>query len=118
MNFPDIGGLLTRIFHRNTEIGDNHMTSSNGSSTTEPLLDLSKKIGPVIGLAVAAVGVATNLGVLNHKTSGFLNKGLTGAQVLIGLIPAVIAGFGAPLAAHVVATQGRELVTPVSSSQY
>lgn len=83
-------------------------------SANEPLLDLASKIGPVIGLATAALTVATNLGVLNQKQSGFLTKGLSGAQVLIGMIPAVLAGFGAHAAAGLVARQGRELVTPLS----
>jgi uncharacterized protein (DUF697 family) len=90
-------------------------SSSSSSSASEPLLDLAGKIGPIFGLATAAVTVAANMGILNQKTSGFLGKGLSGAQVLLGLIPAVIAGFGAHVAAQTVASQGRNLVSPVSN---
>lgn len=91
------------------------MSSSIGSKP-EPLLELSKLVGPVIGLATVAVGVATNLGAISSKTGGFLGKSLSAADVLMGAIGPVIGGLGAAGAAHIVASQGRKVVSPVEST--
>jgi hypothetical protein len=95
--------------------GVSSMTSSTNSGRPEPLLELSKLVGPVIGLATIAVGVATNMGALSSKTGGFLNKGLGAADVLMSAIGPVLGGLGAFGAAHIVATQGRKLVSPTDS---
>jgi hypothetical protein len=50
--------------------GFDSMTSSTDSGRPEPLLELSRLVGPAIGLATVAVGVATNLGALSSKTGG------------------------------------------------
>jgi hypothetical protein len=97
-----------------TEVGGiETMTTANGSARPEPLLELSRLIGPVIGLATVAVGVATNLGAVSSKTGGFLNKGLSSADILMSAIGPVLGGIGAMGAAHVVATQGRKVVSPI-----
>lgn len=114
MNISDI---ISKLLHRTKQVtaitGGNTMSTPT-DATNEPLLDLASKIGPVIGLATAALTVATSLGILNQKQSGFLNKGLSGAQAILSVIPAVVAGFGAHAAAGLVARQGRELVSPLS----
>jgi hypothetical protein len=88
-------------------------TMTSASGRPEPLLELSRLIGPVIGLATIAVGVATNLGAVSSKTGGFLNKGLSGADLLLSAIGPILGGLGAAGAAHLVATQGRKVVSPI-----
>jgi hypothetical protein len=119
MDLFGIGGLINRVTHSATSVLSGTTPVSDPASTgrPEPLLSLAGKIGPVLGLATAALTVATSLGILTPKVSGDLNKGVSGAGVLLGLVPGVIAGFAPVVAAHLVATQGRELVTPVSSPQ-
>jgi hypothetical protein len=95
--------------------GSDLMTSSTDSGRPEPLLELSRLVGPAIGLATIAVGVATNMGALSSKTGGFLNKGLGAADVLMSAIGPVLGGLGAFGAAHIVATQGRKVVQPVDT---
>jgi hypothetical protein len=110
--------ILDKLKDKTDTGGINSMTSSTNSGRPEPLLELSKLVGPVIGLATLAVGVATNLGALSSKTGGFLNKGLGAADVLMGAIGPLLGGLGAFGAAHIVASQGRKLVSPTESSGY
>jgi hypothetical protein len=95
------------------DTGGSEMTSASQEGRPEPLLELSRLVGPAIGLATIAVGVATNLGALSSKTGGFLNKGLGAADVLMGAIGPVLGGLGAFGAAHIVASQGRKVVSPI-----
>jgi hypothetical protein len=106
MQIPIIGSIL-----KNLGIGGSPSTDSN---RPEPLIELANLWGPVHSLAAAGITAATTLGVLSSKSGGFLNKGLSAGDVVMAAIPAVLAGVAPLMAAHTVASIGRDLVTPLA----
>ena len=86
-------------------------TTSSGTEIPEPLRDLAKAVGPAVGLAAGTL--TTVLGLLRKQSGGIFNRGLKTADVLLAIASGVLAAASGPLAANVVAEQGRKVVTPV-----
>lgn len=79
-----------------------------------PLRTLSSVWGPVHSIAAGVITAGATLGMLNSKTSGFLNKGLSGADIVMAGLAGVIAGVAPLTALATVVKQGEQLVTPVT----
>lgn len=88
--------------------------SSVGSDIRNPLRTVASVWGPVHAIAAGAITMATTLGVLNSKSSGILNKGLSGGDIVMAGITGVLAGVAPLTALAQVVKQGEQLVTPVA----
>lgn len=100
-----IGGILS---------GATGALSSITKDVRNPLRTVASVWGPVHSIAAGVLTAGTTLGVLSSKSSGFLNKGLSGADILMAGVTGVLAGIAPLTALAQVVKQGEQLVTPVA----
>jgi hypothetical protein len=84
------------------------------SDIRNPLRTVASVWGPIHSIAAGVITAGATLGVLNSKSSGFLNKGLSGADIVMAGITGVLAGVAPLTAVAQVVKQGEQLVTPVA----